>query len=77
MKLRKETVEEINYSIGGLMNLYLDNPNEEPITLEDAINYVYDELMGNASNGRFGITTAVKFDGKENIREFIKNNLLE
>lgn len=77
MKLRKETIEEINYSIGGLMNLYLDNPDEEPITLEDAITYVYSELIDNAKRQRFGLTTAIKFDGTKNIKEFIKNSLLE
>lgn len=77
MKLRKETIDEINYSIGGLMNLYLDNPNEEPITLQDAIDYVYNEIIDNAESNRFGLTTAIKFDGKNNIMDYIKNSLLE
>lgn len=77
MKLRKETIEEINYSIGGLMNLYLDNPEEEPITLDDAINYVYNEIMDNAKDNRFGLTTAIKFDGKDNIISYIRKELLE
>lgn len=77
MKLRKETIEEINYSVGGLMNLYLDNHEEPSIELEDAINYVYSEVIDNAESGRFGITTAIKFDGKENIRNYIKQSLLE
>lgn len=77
MNLRKDTINEINCSIGGLVNIYLDNPNEEPITLESAIDYVYDELIENAENERFGITSAVKFDGKDNIRNFIKQELLK
>lgn len=77
MKLRKETIEEINYSVGGLMNLYLDNPNEEAITIDDAINYVYNEVIDNAQLGRFGLTTAIKFDGTDNIKNYIKKSLLE
>ncbi len=77
MKLRKETIEEINYSIGGLMNLYLDNLEEEPMTLNDAIDYVYNEIMDNAKNNRFGLTTAIKFSGTENIKNYIKDSLLE
>ena len=75
--MRKETINEILYSIGGLENFYLDNSEEEPITLEDAINYVYSEVMANAQSGRFGLTTAIKFDGKQKILNKIKEELLK
>ena len=75
--MRKETLQEILCSIGGLENSYLDNPDQEPISLQSAIDYVYDEVMSNANSNRFGVTTAIRFDGKKKIIEKIREELLK
>ncbi len=77
--MRNDTIRLCEYAVAGLENTYLDNPDEEPIELEHAIDYCYDEVR-DAAGGFRGMerqTKAAYFDTKKAIREEIKRQLLE
>lgn len=58
-----------------LENIYLDNPDEEPITIEYAIQYCYD-YFNEFQQDYLTPKTQVRFDGKQNIINEIRSLIL-
>lgn len=55
----------INSAVGLLENEFLNNPNEEPITLEGAVNYCYEGLVMEVNE--CGESPDIYFQGKDAI----------
>lgn len=68
----KRLSKQVDAAVGLLENLYLDNPAEEPVTLEEAVGYCYDELLGYQR----GAELAARFEGAPAIREALKQAII-
>jgi len=75
--MRKDTLRLCEFAVGGLENTYLDNPDELPISLTEAIDYCYDEFIDATGNRGMGNTTAIFFDTKNAIKEEIRKIILQ
>jgi len=75
-ELRTDTISLINFVVGGLENTYLDYPSTEPMTLDEAVEYCYQDLKDN-TNQTHGHTSAVYFNTTEAIKEELKEAIID
>ena len=73
--LRPQTAYEVEYCVGYLLNIYLDNKDEEPMILEDAIKYCYGYFVEDQNHVE-DIKKDIRFDGKKKTLEAIKQEIL-
>jgi len=69
------TEKQVNYAVGFLENVYMDNDDEPPITLEEAVAYCYDQLI-DGQRGRANPAQAIRFEGKPAIMAAIKRAVI-
>lgn len=77
--MRKDTVNQINEAVYTLANNFLnpmDGEEAEPITLDDAVDYVYTHLQEYAKVF-YGNTSAINFDGRYEIVKEIERQIKE
>lgn len=73
--LRLNTVMQVCQAVGSIENVFLDNSDQEPVTLDEAIEWVYSQFVSDCEM-YVGSTKAVMFDGKDNILNAIKYEIL-
>ncbi len=76
--MRKDALRLCEYAVYGLENEYLDNPEREPVTLEEAVNICYGEFV-DAADGNRGArdTKAAFFDTTEAIKKELERVILQ
>lgn len=65
--------QAIRSAVGYLENVYIDNPAESPITLQNAIDYCYEYVKDDIHG--CGESQAIFFQGKEAIREELQKQI--
>ena len=73
--MRKDALDLCAFAVGYLENVYLDNPDEEPVTLEEAVAYCYDELV-DSTKSSVHFTSGAYFATKELLLAEIKRLIL-
>lgn len=71
--MRKDTLSLCNQAVGGLENAYSDNPDIPALSLSDAVNLCYQEVMEQSTRGS---TSAIRFDSAENIKQVLRDLIL-
>ena len=73
--MEKEVREAVLFAVGYLENNYLDNKDLEPITIDEAVKYVYEYFIEDQDT-MDGFKRNTRFYGKQNILQMIKEEVL-
>lgn len=74
--MEKEVREAVLFAVGYLENNYLDNKDLEPITIDEAVKYVYEYFIEDQDT-MDGFKRNTRFYGKQNILKMIKEEILK
>lgn len=73
--LRLNTVMQVCQAVGSIENVFLDNSDQEPVTLDEAIEWVYSQFVSDCDH-YVGSDRSAMFDGKDKILNAIKHEIL-